>query len=180
MNAGTAIDIPRLIRIVSVALAILAGALVFFHFEPQIDEANARVEDARSQLRSSEVLIAAVPRLRAERDRLRRRYEPVFEENPEAVFLRDLASVVRRHGDNVVSSSTGHTPSDSRTASGLFDHVALTLELRGTYRGLLAAIVDLSRGNEIVSVAAPSFRRDGRTLVASVPIEIFEPSGSAP
>jgi hypothetical protein len=77
----------------------------------------------------------------------------------------------------VVSTSASREPA-ANAAKGddeLFTRVDLTVELRGTYRDLLATIVDLSLGGAIARVAGPSFRRTGSALVATVPVTLFEP-----
>jgi Tfp pilus assembly protein PilO len=176
VNATTPIDVPRLIRIASVACAILAGALVYLRFEPDLDATRAQIDDARDELRSEDVVFADVPRLRSERAALRERYARLFLQNPEAVFLRDLDAAVRRHGVEVVSSRAGRATQAPVTTTAP-PQIPLTLELRGSYRDLLATIVDLSRGDEIVEVDAPSLRRDGDALIASVPVAVFEPLG---
>jgi Tfp pilus assembly protein PilO len=175
VNATTPIDVPRLIRIASVACAILAGALVYLRFEPDLDATRAQIDDARDELRSEDVVFADVPRLRSERAALRERYARLFAQNPEAVFLRDLDATVRRHGVEVVSSRAGRATHPPGAAAA--PQIPLTLELRGSYRNLLATIVDLSRGDEIVEVDAASLRRDGDALIASVPVAVFEPLG---
>jgi Tfp pilus assembly protein PilO len=179
MNAAP-IDVPRLIRIASLLFAILAGALVYFAYQPQIDGLQTRLDDAEAQLRSEEVAFTEMPRLRAERFALAERYDALFEQNPEAVFLRELASTVHRHDVRLVATSV--TP-DATAENGpaaahpaLFKQTGVSLELRGTYAHLLGAIGDLSRGSEIVGVDPPTLRRDGDAVVASVPVTIYEPS----
>lgn len=181
------VDVPRLIRIVTAACAIAAGALVYLRFEPDVQSVSAEADDARAELRSDDVVIAEMPRLRGERDALRRRYDRLFAQDPEALFLRDLDADARRHDVAVVSTSTlagsaagAGEPPASRGERGErgdspFPQISLTLELRGAYRALLETVGDLSRGSEIVSVGQPSLRRDGAALVASVPITIYEP-----
>jgi hypothetical protein len=175
------VDVPRLIRIASVACAIFAGALVYVGFEPQLDALRAAADGVRSELRSDDIVFADEPRLREERDALRRRYANLFRKNPQAVFFSDLAVVVRRHRVELVSTNAGGAPPDggANPTTDPFARSIFTLELRGPYRRLLATIVDLSRGREIVRVEAPSFRRDGDSLVASVPVSIFEPAADA-
>jgi Tfp pilus assembly protein PilO len=179
MNA-TPIDVPRLIRIATLLFAILAGALVCFAYQPQVDGLQAKLDDAEAQLRSEDVAFAEVPRLRAERAELAQRYDALFEQNPEAVFLRELASTVQRHDVGLVATSvTADATSENGAAHpALFKQTGVSLELRGTYAHLLAAIGDLSRGSEIVGVDPPTLRRDRDAVVATVPITIYEPSKS--
>jgi hypothetical protein len=176
MRPDRGIDLSRLVRLATFGGAILAGALAYFTNEPAREALAARLDDARTQLRSDDIVLAETVRLRAKREALRIRYARLFAANPEAIFLRELDWNVRRHALALVSTNARHDGNaEPRDASG-FGRVALTVELRGSYRHLLEAVVDLSRGKEIVAVDPPNFRRDGRSLVASVPVTIFEPA----
>ncbi len=176
----SAIDVPRLLRILSAGAAVLAGAVVYASYEPQIDALRARVDDARSEVRSGDTIIADVERLRAERGAFERRYARLLAQNPQAVFLRELAATVRRHGVDLTGSSLGHPRVDPHDdALGTFKRVPLTLQIRGSYRSLLATIADISSGSEIVSVDTPSLQRDGDAVIATVPVAIFEPNAVA-
>jgi hypothetical protein len=177
MTAGAGIDVLRLIRIATAAGAILAGYLAYVAAQPETDALTGRLDAARAELGSDDVAFAEIGRLRAERDLLRARYADALRGNPEAVFLRDLGAATRRHGVGVVSTSASREPAGP-AANGddaLFTRVDLTVELRGAYRDLLATIVELSLGTAIARVGGPSFRRTGTTLVASVPVTLFEP-----
>jgi Tfp pilus assembly protein PilO len=175
----TTIDVSRIVRIVSVGLAILAGASVYVSYEPQVESLRTRVDEARADVRSGDIVLADRERLRTERAAFERRYARLFAQNPQAVFLRELSATAGRHGIDVVGSASGHARLDSRDETvGTFKRVALTLQLRGSYRNLLAAIAEISQGNEIVAVEVPSLQRDGDSIVASVPVAIFEPGSN--
>ena len=92
--------------------------------------------------------------------------------------MRELSATAR--ADNLVLLSTSVTrDSEAATnplASALLAPTRVTVELRGPYRNVLAAIGSLSLGSEIVDVAAPSLRRDGDAVIASVPVTIYEPA----
>jgi hypothetical protein len=179
MNTNTTpIDVPRLIRIVTLLFAVLAGALVFFAYEPQTEALALRLDDAEAELRSDDIAFAEIAHLQFERRQLSERYAQLFAESPEAVFLRELAATAHRHGITLVSTSASPDVPIARDESPralLFQRTRLALELRGTYRGLLTAIGELSIGPEIVEVGAPGLHRDRDRIVASVPITIYEP-----
>jgi hypothetical protein len=179
MNA-TPIDVPRLIRIATLLFAILAGALVYFAYDPQVDTAQGRLDDAQETLLSQDVAFGAMSRLRLERAVLERRYDTPFVKNPEAVFLRELASTVTRHGVTLVSTTVAPDAAvdASATRPALFKQTQVALELRGTYTHLLATVRDLSNGSAIVGVEAPTLRRDNGALLATIAATIYEPSGA--
>jgi hypothetical protein len=172
------VDVPRLIRIATLLFAILAGSLVYFAYQPQIDAAQLRLDDAEADLRSQDVALSETPRLRAERAMLARRYDTPFAKNPEAVFLRELASTVSRHDVSLVSTTVSADGPGAALAAhpALFKQTQVLLELRGKYGHLLATVRDLSIGSAIVGVEAPTIRRDGTALIASVPVTIYEPT----
>jgi len=175
--SDTSIDVPRLIRIATLLLSILGGSLVYFTFAPQIDAATLRLDDAEANLRSQDVALSEMPRLRVEREQLVRRYETSFAKNPQAVFLRDLASTVARHDVALVSTNVSQqTVQNTNPQAALFKETGVLLELRGAYRDLLGTVRDLSNGSAIVAVDSPAIRRDGNALIANVPVTIYEPS----
>jgi len=88
----------RLVRTATLLFGILAGALVYATFEPRVEAAQRRLDDDQSMLRSDDVAFAEVPRLRSERGQLAKRFAELLSENPEALFLRELSAVARRHG----------------------------------------------------------------------------------
>ncbi len=179
MNAASAMDVPRLIRIATLLFALLAGTLVYLAFYPVVDGLEQRVDDAQATLRSDDVAAYEIPRVQLERDDLARRYEHLFAANPEAVFLRELSRSARSRHVTVLSTSVTHDTSGSSPGpSALLAPVRVTIELRGTYRDLLAAVGDLSLGSEIVDVDAPSLRRDDDAVIASIPVTIYEPDAS--
>ena len=178
MNATAAVDVPRLIRIATFLFAVLAGTLVYLTFTPQIDAVQARLADAQATLASDRIAANEIPRTRLVRDGLAARYAPLFAQNAEAVFVRELTRVVARHGVTLVSTSVAQ---DTEAAhddpqARLFDRTHVTVAMRGGYAGLLAAVGDLSTGSEIVNVEAPSLERDGARVTANVPVTIFEPA----
>jgi len=180
VNADAGVDVVRLIRIATAAGAILAGYLAYVFAQPETAALTGRLDAARVELASDDVVFAEIGRLRAERDLLRARYADALRGNAEATFLRDLGAATRRHGVSVVSTSASREPAGSVTDGDdeLFTRVDLTVELRGAYRDLLATVVDLSLGAAIARVAGPSIRRAGTTLVATVPVTLFEPRPS--
>ncbi len=177
MNATNAIDIPRLIRIATLLFTLLGGSIVYFTFAPSVDALQQRIDDAQATLRSDEVAFSEVPHVRVERDALAHRYATLFGQNPEAVFLRELSSTVRRNRVALLSTSVSRDANGPKPQplSSLLAPTALQIELRGSYAHVLAAIGDLSLGSEIVNVAAPSLRRDDDAVIASIPVTIYEP-----
>jgi hypothetical protein len=177
MNA-TPIDVPRLIRIATVLFAMLAGTCVYFFYEPQTEAAEVRLNDAQTSILSQDVAFGAMSRLRMELAALVRHYDTPFVRNPEAVFLRELASTATRHGVTLVSTSVAQDPTAEADAShpAFFRQTQVALELRGTYRNLLATVRDLSNGSAIVAVNPPTLRRDNGALLATIPVTIYEPS----
>ncbi len=171
------IDVTRLVRIGAIALTVLAVALVYFAYTPTIDALHARIDDGQNELRSDEIALSQVPSLRAERAQLGERYASLFAQNPEAVFVRELATTVHRHRVALlatsVSQDSASNPNDGPTLP--FVRTRVSIEMRGTYRALLATISDLSTGSEIVEVLEPSLHRDGALVIASVPAIIYEP-----
>ena len=174
---SAAVDVTRLIRIGAIALTVLAVALVYFTYTPTIDALHARIDDGQNELRSDEIALSQVPTLRAERSQLGERYASLFAQNPEAVFVRELATTVHRHRVTLLATSVAQdsasTPSDAPALP--FVRTRVSIDMRGTYRALLATISDLSTGSEIVEVLEPSLHRDGAAVIASVPAIIYEP-----
>lgn len=179
MNA-TAIDVPRLIRIATVLFVLFAGCSVFFAYAPTIDALQAQLDVSETILRSDDVAFAEMPHVRMERDELAARYRDLFAQNPEAVFVRELGALVRRHGVALVSSVVARDARDARERSptDIFTATHVDLEMQGAYPQLLAAIEDLSRGSEIVRVDAPTLKRDAPAspVDATIPVTIFEPT----
>ncbi len=182
MNAP--IDVRRLIRIATFLFCVVAATLVYLSFAPQIDASGERIDAAQSQLNSDESSFSELGVLRSERDSLARRYARLFAQNPEAVFLRGLASDVARHGVTLVATTetrdTSSQPANAPDAGSAAEKTVLSVEMRGHYRNLLAAIGELSLGPEIVRVDMPTLRRDGADVTALVPVTIFEPTAHAP
>jgi Tfp pilus assembly protein PilO len=180
------IDVRRLVRIVAVLSCIVAAFVVFFTFAPDVDAASLRLDQASLQLNSDSSAFYQLGLLRAQRDQLSKRYARLFEQNPEAVFLRSLASDVARHGLTLVSTAESQDthgvpqPQGSTATEKFGDKTTLTIEMRGSYRNLLAAIGELSIGSEIVRVDSPTLRREGDAIDAVVPVSIYEPTAHAP
>lgn len=177
MNQEGRIDIARLIRLATVLFAVAAGFGVYLTFSPQIDAMQQRVDDNNSELRSDEVALSNAVPLHVERATLSKRYAALVAQNPQAVFVRELATTVHRNGVSLVTTSITPEPADTERAPGaLFSKTHLSVSLRGTYRRLLATIGDLSMGSEIVEVLAPNLTREGTgTIAATVPLNIYEP-----
>jgi hypothetical protein len=181
VNGPGTIDVPRLIRIVSFSVALLAGLLVYFAFAPTMGVLQQRIDDAQATLRSDEVAFSEVPRLREEHDDLARRYGTLFAQNPDAVFLRELGAIVRKNRITLLSTTVSRDPTTAKveTHGVLLAPTSLEIVMRGSYARLLVAIATLSLGSEIVEVRAPSMRRDGDSVIASIPLTIFEPDTQA-
>lgn len=175
---GNDVNVPRLIRIATLLLAVFAGGLVFLTYAPQVDALQQRLQDDASTLRSDETVFHTLPQLRADRAQLGRQYATLFAQNPEAVFLHDLSAATRRHGVALVSTTVSHedNTSDATPRSSLFAQTHVDVEMRGTYAHLLAAVGDLSVGSEIVRVDAPTMRRESDEVAATVPVTVFEPA----
>jgi len=170
------IDVPRLIRLATLLSSVAAGAVVFFAYEPRTELLAQRLDDTETALRSDDIAFAEIPRLRVERDRLARQYTFIARD-AEAVFLRELASNVHRHALTLLSTTASQSDVPNRSSGdGVTFHATdLTLELGGSYEHLLAGLSEMSLGSEMVGVEAPSLRRDGPRLVATVPVTIYEP-----
>ncbi len=173
--SASEIDVPRLIRIATFLLAILVGSVVFVSYEPHVEGLQLRLADAETTLRSDEIAFAEAPHVRAERDALARRYRSLFAEHPQAVFLRELGKLVRKHGVRIVSTVVAGEARDTAHNDGIFAATHVDLELNGRYAPLLATVDELSQGLEIVRVDAPTLKRDGDgpNLQANVPVTIF-------
>jgi len=94
-----------------------------------------------------------------------------------ATFLHALAATVRRHSVTLLSTNVTQDSSaaaEGRTKTTLFEVSRVSLELRGSYPSLLAAIGDLSLGANIVGVQTPNLQRDGDEVLAFVPITLYE------
>ena len=182
MNGTAAIDTPRLIRIATLLLALAAGALVFFSYAPRIDLAQQRLDDDAAMLQSSEIAVREMGEMRASRDALARRYDPLFAKNSEAVFIADLDAIAARRRVTLVSTSTTHevAASNERISGSILRGTHVGIELRGTYRRVLAAITDLSLGSEIVRVDEPTLRRRDDDIEATIPVTLFEPALGGP
>lgn len=174
------IDVTRLIRIAALLFSIAAACGVYATFEPQIDALVQRVDDNNSELRSDEVAASNATALRGERAHLAVRFATLVAQNPQAVFVRELATAVRRNGVTLLSTVvTAPAPGDVPEAGALFTKTHLSVGLRGSYRRLLTTIADLSAGSEIVEVLPPSLTRERDEISATVPLDIYEPVHSS-
>jgi len=166
------------------ALVFVAAAGAAFgvtlQFEPRISLVQERIdEDARSLL-NDEVSFNSLTRLRSERDSLRGRFASFYKVSLEVTFVHELSTIARRNALRVVSitferAQLPPAPRRSFSPSKRFRELHITLTLAGSYRDLLQSIAELSRGNELIFVNRPSLRHDGNSIVASVPVTIFEP-----
>ena len=172
------IDVIRLIRIAAALFSFAAAFGVYATFEPQIDALLQRVDDNNSELRSDEVAASSATALRGERARLAERYATLVAQNSQAVFVRELATAVRRNGVTLLSTVvTAPSPGDAASPGALFTKTHLSVGLRGSYRRLLTTIADLSAGSDIVEVLPPSLTREtgAGDVSATVPLDIYEP-----
>ena len=186
-----AIDARRLVRIATVLSCIVAGSCVYFALGPYVESASQRVDGAELQLDSDRTTAFNVRALAEERGVLVRRYARLFAQNPEAVFIRGLASDAARHGVTLLSTSESKSdspttipntstsgpslvPGDAAMSIGA-ERTAISVSLRGRYRNLLATIGEMSLGPEIVRVDPPTLTRDRSEVTAIVPVTIFEP-----
>ncbi|MGH7728851.1 MAG: hypothetical protein ACREM2_08680 [Vulcanimicrobiaceae bacterium] len=167
--------VARWIALGTVLAALAAGSLAWVAYEPAVAAATDRVRNDALALRSNEIAFAEVPHLRAERSELARRYAPLFSENAQAVFLRELAADASRRHVAVLATQLAASNATPNATHALLAPTGFDLELGGTYRDLLAAIEDLSLGSEIVTVGMPTLHRDGNSLAASVPVTLDEP-----
>lgn len=184
-----AIDVKRLVRIVAVLACVLAGCVVYVTFDPDATAASARVDRAELQLDSDRTAAYDIRALRNERDSLANQYAKLFEQNPEAVFIRALAADAARHGVTLVSTSESKNqatlsagPVQSGEQSGPFAarQASVIVSLRGTYRNLLATIGELSIGPEIVRVDPPTLVRERASITATIPVTLLEPTAGGP
>lgn len=167
----------RLVRIVTLLSAVASGSLAYLANEPLVVAAQARLDDERAELHSDAVAFAAAPRLRAERTALLRRYEPLFAQNAQAAFLRDLARIARMHHSALISTSVSEDSANTANAAGDdFRRTNLVLEVRGSYPNVLKCIAALSRGIDLVRVGLPTLRRAEDSVNATIPVTIYEPA----
>ncbi len=181
MTARGRIDVPRLVRIATFLFAVAATTGVYLTYQPQIELVQQRIDDNNNELRSDEVAFSEATALRAERKQLADRYAPLFAQNAQAVFVRELATTVHRNGVTLAATTVTQESADDPHAPGaIFAKTHLSISLRGSYRRLLAAIADLSLDSEIVEVQAPNLSRDGSDVVATIPVNIYEPLRTLP
>ncbi len=170
------IDVPRLIRIATFLSVIAAATGVYLGYQAQVELLQQRIDDNNNELRSDDVAFNEAPVLRGERAQLAERYASLFSQNAQAVFVRELATTIRRNGVTLAATSVSQdSGNEPRPAGTLFAKTHLSVTLRGSYRRLLSAISELSRGSEIVEVQEPNLARDTSSILAIVPINIYEP-----
>jgi len=171
-------SVVRLIRASAIACAIATAAVIYLSNEPRISTLSNRLEETNVVLRSDDIVLANSGRARARLNLLRRRYDRMLRRGVEAAFIRDLDADVRRHGANVVSTTAERDGSTGSAADGetAMRRIELTIELSGSYRSLLGTIANLSDGRQIVDVRSISLRRADTSLIARVPISLFEAS----
>jgi hypothetical protein len=157
------------------ALALAAG--ITGMIEPDVRLAQSRVEDARSTLGSDAVAFGGEARLRVERATLARRFAEDFRVDPQAQILRRLSEAMRRHGVRFSSTQDGAVtqPEAGPGARQEFEDVHLTLELQGSYRGVLMVVDELARDCELARVESASLHRAGDGLNAHLSIALLRP-----
>jgi hypothetical protein len=164
------------------AAAAMFALLAYWRLEPGVDAARARLDEARSRLRSDALVFAARPRLIAERQRLLPRYGASADGATESQLLRILATASKRFGVEFVSGSVAASaPLDSRQpypGQADFDELRLAVELRGSYRGLLMTIDDVTRNADLIRVDGASLRTNGPSIDAAIPITLLRPHRS--
>jgi hypothetical protein len=161
--------------------AALAGSAAgFFLWQPMVDAAMTRLEDARARLQSDRVAFATKAGLERERDRLRRRYASAAAGRGEADLLRRLSLVAQKHHVRVLSADVAppsSRPEGSQTHEpAALESTAARIEMSGSYRALLLAIDDLARGSDLVRIEQPSLRAAASAIDASIPVVILRPS----
>jgi hypothetical protein len=161
------------------ALALAVG--ITGMIEPDVRAAQERVEDARLTLRSDAIAFANAERLRAERSRLSARFARTFEIDPQAQILRRLSAALQRHGVTFTSTQNGAVvPAATSGARTEFEDVRLSLELRGSYRGVLMVMDELARDCELARVDSASLHRAGDGLSARLAIALLRPAAVTP
>jgi len=171
------LNVQRLLRIATLSLGLLTGVLICLAYQPKLDSLQARLDDDQSELRSDDIAFSEMPRLRLEHAELAARYDRLLARAVAATFLHALAATVRRHSVTLLSTNVTQDSSaaaEGRTKTTLFEVSRVSLELRGSYPSLLAAIGDLSLGANIVGVQTPNLQRDGDEVLAFVPITLYE------
>lgn len=176
MTGRGRIDVPRLLRIATFLFAVAAATGVHLTYQPRIDVLQQRIDDNNNELRSDDIAFAEATTLRGQRTQLANRYASIFAQNAQAVFVRELATTVHRNGVTLIATTVSQEGgNDAHVPGTLFAKTHVSMSLRGSYRRLLAAIADLSMGSEIVEVQPPNLARDGASVIATVPINIYEP-----
>ncbi len=174
---------PRAMRTATLACTLAACAAVLLAYRGPLDDARDAVANERLQLRSDATTFAELARLRRDRPLLAARYATSFSGNAQARFIRELAWELRRR--RVVLASSSATADQTALPGPGAYHSAfgasrLNLELRGTYRNIIAAIAGLSAGSELVRVEPASIHRAGTELSALVPVTVYDPSLPGP
>jgi hypothetical protein len=156
-------------------LVILGAALSgLFFLQPDVTVEMTRIEQDRGRLHSDEVVLATRGAIERERARLYSRHRAVAEGEVQSSFLRQLAIVARRHSVRIISVDAATMPiAPVQRRSEALEQLPLHMEMRGTYRALLASLDELSRITDGVRVETPSFHWEGTTLGASVPVFII-------
>ncbi len=160
--------------VVLAALALSVG--IGGTLEPDVRSEQAKVDEARLTLASDQVAFANEGRLRTKREQLSARFAHVFEVDPQAQILSRLSGALRRHGVTFTSTQNG-TPVQSapHATRDDFEDVRLTLELHGSYRGVLMVVDELARDCELARVDSASLHRAGDALNAHLAIALLRP-----
>ena len=173
-------NVPRLIRISAALACVSVAALVDVDFQPRISAAQQRLDFDRQTLRSNEEAFAAEPRVAREDAAMTAKYGRLLRENPQAAFLRSLVRIASKDHIRILAATAADADETSWTSAApspdSFAPLRYSVEMAGSYRALLAAVADMSRGPELVRVKTPSLARYESMLTATVPIELLLPT----
>jgi hypothetical protein len=166
--------VSRLAAALAAPIGLCCG---LFAVGGDVDAARRRYADDEGRLQSDRVIFATRTSLERERRDLGRRHHGLASGAAESEFVRTLAQIARRHGvivsaiDLTSDVADAHRSERGNAIRGL----GLRVELRGSYRALLASLVELARDSDAVHVDTPSFHADGGGLAASIPVIILRP-----
>lgn len=163
----------RTVRALTILGAMIAG---FFFLQPDVTLAMQRLDQDRGRLHSDEVVFATQATIERERTRLLSRHRSIADGEAQSDLMHKLALLARRHSIRVMAidaATIATSPLQHRGPDGNLDQLRLRIEMRGSYRGLLATIDELARISDAVRIEAPSLHWDGTALGASVPLFIL-------
>jgi hypothetical protein len=173
--AGRARKLSRLAAALAAPVGLCCG---LFAVQGDVDSARRRYADDEGRLQSDRVIFATRTSLERERRDLDRRHPALATGASQSEFVRTLAQVTRRHSVTVSAIElTSDAPDANQRGRGrnAIRGLGLRLELRGSYRSLLASLVELATASDAVHVDLPSFHADGNGLAASIPIVVLRP-----